>query len=284
MSVTYGFYNARNHDRKYDAVQVSSMFDGIIKDGIYMSIGDRLDVRASSGMVVTVGTGRAWFNHTWTLNDALLPVELPLSEVILDRVDAVVLEVNAAESVRANAIKVVKGKPATNNPSRPAMTNTDTVHQYPLAYVSVRAGVAEIRQADITGMVGTSAAPFVTGVMQTMNIDSLVAQWEDQWAEWFGETQHVLAAAENGELLEEVRRLYCEMYKVAKDGDIDRIIAGRHVDDDDDSSIFEVASNGDIDDIIGNAYAGEPETDETEQEMAGSMRKIVNDAFAGNGG
>lgn len=184
MSVTYGFYNARNHDRRYNAIQISSIFDGIIRDGIYMSIGDHMIVKPNSGLMVTVGSGRAWFNHTWTLNDSLLPIEVPLSEVILNRIDAVILEVNAEEAVRANSIKVVKGTPATN-PSRPTMVNTSAVHQYPLAYIYVGAGVTEIRQSNITNMIGTSSTPFVTGIIDAINIDDLVAQWGDQWQEFY---------------------------------------------------------------------------------------------------
>ena len=40
MSVTYGFYNSIKGDRKYNALEMSSIFDGIIVDGVYMSIGD----------------------------------------------------------------------------------------------------------------------------------------------------------------------------------------------------------------------------------------------------
>lgn len=178
--LTYGFYNSLNHDRRYDAEQVSSIFDGIIKDGVYMAIGNHLNVIQGTGMMILVDTGRAWFNHTWTLNDARLPITIPQSEVILRRIDAVVLEVNHETGVRANSIKVVKGTPSSN-PQRPTMVNTQTVHQYPLAFVSVAAGATTIRTADITNMVGTSQTPFVTGVIQTMNIDTLVAQWRDQW-------------------------------------------------------------------------------------------------------
>jgi len=64
LSVTYGFYNSVNGDRKYDAIQVSSIFDGIVKDGIFMSIGTSFRVKAASGMTVNVGVGRAWFNQT----------------------------------------------------------------------------------------------------------------------------------------------------------------------------------------------------------------------------
>ena len=48
MSVTYGFYNSINGDRKYNALEMSSIFDGIIVDGVYMSIGDALNVHGST--------------------------------------------------------------------------------------------------------------------------------------------------------------------------------------------------------------------------------------------
>ena len=52
MSVTYGFYNSINGDRKYNALEMSSIFDGIIVDGVYMSIGDALNVKSSGGMEI----------------------------------------------------------------------------------------------------------------------------------------------------------------------------------------------------------------------------------------
>lgn len=184
MSVTYGFYNSKNKDRRYDAIQMSSIFDGIIRDGILQHVGTAMMVNASTGMMVNVGIGRAWFNHTWTLNDALLPLTVPQSEVILNRIDAVVLEVDSRESVRANAIKIIKGTPATN-PVKPTMISTNDRWQYPLAYIRVNSGVTSIRQADITNAVGTSECPFVTAPLEMMSIDALVVQWKDQWSKWF---------------------------------------------------------------------------------------------------
>jgi len=185
MSVTYGFYNSKNHDRRYDAIQMSSIFDGIIRDGVLQHFGTAMMVKESEGMMVNVGIGRAWFNHTWTLNDALLPLTLPLSEVILNRIDAVVLEVDARESVRANSIKIVKGTPASS-PKNPTLIKTNDRWQYPLAYIRVNAGVKAIRQANITNCVGTSACPFVTAPLEKMSIDALVAQWGDQWKAFYG--------------------------------------------------------------------------------------------------
>ena len=183
MSVTYGFYNSKNNDRRYDAVQMSSIFDGIICDGIMQHVGNAMMVNASVGMAVNVGTGRAWFNHTWTLNDALLPLTVPESEVVLNRIDAVVLEVDSRESVRANDIKIIKGTPSSE-PVKPTMAREDDRWQYPLAYIRVNSGVTSIQQADITNAVGTSECPFVTAPLEVMSIDALIAQWKDQWDSW----------------------------------------------------------------------------------------------------
>lgn len=178
MSFASGFFNSVDHDRLYDAADISRLFDGLIRDGIFASIGDCLVVKQSNQMNVTVGTGRAWFNHTWSYNDALYPVTIPPSEILMDRIDAIVLEINSVESVRANSIKLIKGTPAST-PTKPALTNTKEIHQYPLAYVKVGKEVTSIRQADIENCVGTSACPFVTGILEVISIEQLIPQWRD---------------------------------------------------------------------------------------------------------
>lgn len=178
MSFASGFFNSVDHDRLYDATDISRLFDGLIRDGIFASIGDCFVVKQSNQMNVTVGTGRAWFNHTWSYNDALYPVTIPPSEILMDRIDAIVLEINSVEAVRANSIKLIKGTPSST-PTKPALTNTKEVHQYPLAYVKVGKEVTSIRQADIENCVGTSACPFVTGILEVISIEQLIPQWKD---------------------------------------------------------------------------------------------------------
>lgn len=178
MSFASGFFNSVDHDRLYDATDISRLFDGLIRDGIFASIGDCMVVKQSNQMNVTVGTGRAWFNHTWSYNDALYPVTIPPSEILMDRIDAIVLEINSVEAVRANSIKLIKGTPSST-PVKPSLTNTKEVHQYPLAYVTVGKEVTSIRQADIENCVGTSACPFVTGILEVISIEQLIPQWKD---------------------------------------------------------------------------------------------------------
>lgn len=179
MSVSSGFFNSLNGDRKYDAAQMSAIFDGLIIDGVFASIGTAFAVKAAGGLTVNVGVGKAWFDHTWTVNDSILPMTAPEAEVLLDRIDAVVLEVNGMESVRENTIKFVKGNPSSA-PSRPTLTNEGNVHQYPLCYIYRKYGTAVINQADITPMVGTESTPFVTGILQTISLDELLGKWQDE--------------------------------------------------------------------------------------------------------
>lgn len=191
--ISSGFFDSLNRDRKYNAIQFGSIFDGIIIDGIFMSVGNCFRVTAGEGMTVVVAPGRAWFKHTWILNDSQYPITLDQSELILNRIDAIVIDVNINQDVRKNTIKVLKGTPAANNPARPALINEYRHQQYPLAYISVRANVIEIRTADITSMVGTSESPYVTGPLQTVNIDALLDQWQDQYLEFYeNQTQEIL--------------------------------------------------------------------------------------------
>lgn len=179
MSVSSGFFNSLNGDRKYNAAQMSAIFDGLIIDGVFASIGTAFAVKAAGGLTVNVGIGKAWFDHTWTVNDSILPMTAPEAEVLLDRIDAVALEVNGTESVRENTIKFVKGNPSSA-PSRPTLTNEGNVHQYPLCYIYRKYGTAVINQADITPMVGTESTPFVTGILQTISLDELLGKWQDE--------------------------------------------------------------------------------------------------------
>lgn len=190
MALSCGFYNSLDHDRKYNAEQFGSIFDGVIHDGVYMNIGGTMMVKATGAdMTVNIQTGRAWFNHTWTLNDTIYPIILPDAEQMLSKIVAIVLEINNETNVRTNSFKTIVGTPASQNPQRPILVNTESIHQYPLAYILIKPGVEVIKQEDITNMVGTSVCPFVTSVAASMNVNELIAKWENQWNNWFRQDQ-----------------------------------------------------------------------------------------------
>lgn len=186
MAFSCGFYNAVNHDRTYNAMQFGDLFSGLINDGVYATVGHAMTVAPVGGMTVKVRSGRAWFNKTWNVNDSDYPLTVPESDLLLPRIDAVILEVDTRVSVRDNSLRIVKGHPA-NNPEYPTLTRENGLYQYPLAYINVRANVTNITTGDIEVVVGRSPTPFVTGIVGVADISDFWEQWDSQFHEWFDE-------------------------------------------------------------------------------------------------
>lgn len=178
MAVTSGFFNSVNHDRLYNAEQMSSIFDGIINDGVFEFVGDAFSVTPNTNVnnSVIVGTGRAWFDHTWTVNDAPFEITLEAPSLVFDRIDAIVIDIDRRDSIRKNSIIFVTGTPA-NDPKPPTMLKEERHTQYPVAYVTVHPGDGSIIQTgDIEYNVGKSVCPLVTGPLEVVNSDMFFSQ------------------------------------------------------------------------------------------------------------
>lgn len=185
MAVTSGFYNSVNGDRKYDSEQMSELFDCLIADGVFETVYKQFRTSPNSGMTIQVDSGLAWFNSHWVRNDSISLYTLDDPEVLFDRIDAIVIEVNNSDPVRNGYIKVVKGTPSAN-PVKPTLKNGEnSTWQHPIDYITVRQGSESISAADIQNMVGTSSCPFVTGIVSVMDIDMLIEQWGAQWKTWY---------------------------------------------------------------------------------------------------
>ena len=182
MTCTSGFFNSVNHDRTYDADTFGSMFDGVINDGVFRTWGKGMVVTAVGGMTVAVGTGRAWFNHTWTVVTADERLTLAASSPSMPRIDAVVLRVDKSTSVRRNRIYIKQGQ-ASGSPSRPALENTSIVHEYVLADIRVNNGATAISQSNITNQIGRDT-PFAELVNNTFDSANLIKQWESQFQDF----------------------------------------------------------------------------------------------------
>lgn len=168
--LTYGFFNSLNGDRKYDANQFSGLFDGILYDGVFKDIGECFKVSVDTdnpGRTLLIGTGRAWFNHTWSYNSEpqQIRIDSPNSR---RRIDRIVLEVNKNTSVRANSFKVIKGTPDAD-PVPPTLSTEANVYQYPLADIYVEPSHANIYQSDIYGLVGTQLCPYAHSLRDRIN-------------------------------------------------------------------------------------------------------------------
>ena len=181
MAITYGFFNATKqsdgtYDRAYNSDQISDMFEGLVSDGVFESIGDAMVVTAKSGMTVQVGTGRASIDGRWIKNDAKMDIALAASNIALNRWSAIVIRLSMSSRTMSIVEKV--GTAATN-PVKPSLTNSNTVKEKCLAYVYVKAGAGSITQVDISDVrADTSVCGWVTGVIKQVDTRQLFLQYQ----------------------------------------------------------------------------------------------------------
>jgi hypothetical protein len=210
MTVKSGFFDSVGNDRAYNAEDLSSIFDGIVTDGVFQGYGNALMVVETTGMTVQVGTGRAWFNHTWTLNDTDLSLVIDPAEVALNRIDSIIIEVNKTSPVRLNTIKILKGVPGST-PNAPSLSQGAGVYQYALATIYVGQGVTSISQANITNKRGTTETPFITTILDTVSVEELMAQYETQFTEWFADLQNELDSNQAANLQSQITALEADV-------------------------------------------------------------------------
>lgn len=207
MALTSGFFNSSSGDRVYDASQFSAMFDGVITDGIFSTYGKAFAVKATTTEnTVTVDTGRAWFNGTWTLNDSILSLELPSGPTTGSRIDGIILQIDKTN--RENKIIAQAGTGA----SAPALARTASVSEYMLAEITRPALSTTITQSQIKDRRGKAGVcPFAAGAVTTVTTDSLLTQWNAQFYDWFATVQGVLDDDAAGNLLTLVNDLQSDV-------------------------------------------------------------------------
>lgn len=154
--LTSGFYNSVNGDRKYDADQFSSFFDGILSDGVLDNVGQYFLLGNISGLSFTIGSGRAWFNKRWIYNDSPVSLQIEPAHTTYKRYDEVVIEVNNLDSVRNAFIKIVKGTPAPT-PVRPTLLRSEKVNQYSIYTLGINANSTTINE--IVARAGSAELP-----------------------------------------------------------------------------------------------------------------------------
>ena len=206
MTIKSGFFNSLNHDRVYDADDINSIFDGIITDGVFGNIGKRFVVTPGSGMSVNIGTGKARFHQIFVENDANLVLQVSQSDVLLNRIDAVVIRVDRTMNGRIGNIVIVKGSPS-QNPAAPTLSNDNQIWDMPIAYVNVKANANKINFSDIQYLVGRNTTPLITAPMQTLNVESYVNNMEEQFSDWFSDVKGKLSTDAAGNLQNQINTI-----------------------------------------------------------------------------
>lgn len=203
MAIKSGFFNSLNGDRKYDAVEVGRLFDGFITNGVFTSYGNHFLVSSTNSLTVNVAKGKAWFNSTYLYTDAVETIQIDAGELLYNRIDAIVLDINSSVGTRQNTIKYIKGTPATV-PTKPSMIKSLEHNQYPLCYITVDKEVRTIGAEKIENTIGTSECPFIMAIDKDIDVDGLLAQWDADFDIWFDKIKGQLSTDAAGRLQVEI--------------------------------------------------------------------------------
>lgn len=191
MAINGYFFNAvlsgGVYDRLYNAEDMTSYLDLLVGNGVFPNPSTQLQVRASTGMDVIVGAGSGWINGHKMVNTADYTLTVDNSDVLLNRIDAVIFFVD--HDTRSMGIEIKTGAVA-QNPVPPALVRTDDRFELCLAQISVPKQVTDITAAMITDTRGNSnLCGYVQGLIQQMDTTTMFQQWQAAFESWFSEIQ-----------------------------------------------------------------------------------------------
>lgn len=191
MAVNSYFFNAvlneGVYDRLYNAEDITSYLNLLVGNGVFPNPSTQLQVRASSGMNIIVGAGSGWINGHKMVNTADLTLTVTASDVILNRIDAVIFYVDLF--TRTMGIEMKNGT-AASSPVAPAMTRTNNRYEMCLAQISVPKQATSITAAQITDTRANSdLCGIVQGLIQQIDTTTLWEQQQAQFNDWMASVQ-----------------------------------------------------------------------------------------------
>ena len=126
MAFHSGFFNSKNLDRTYTAEDFTSYLSSIICNGILDTYGQNFKLTAaSSGLKVNLGTGKAWIDGHYFINDARYSIDLSsYQDESLPRFVAISILLDVGESVRSVSLEIVPGTPA-ESPTLPSLPHDE---------------------------------------------------------------------------------------------------------------------------------------------------------------
>lgn len=207
MAIYSGYFNSINGDRKYNAETMSQYFKGLISKGVLEGYANKFVVQATNGMNISVATGKAYFSDgKWIESDSIVTLPLKASDVVLDRIDRVVLRKDNTESSRSCGIYIKTGTPASE-PVAPEVVSDESVEELSLATIYVGKLSESITQLFITDTrADSSVCGFVQGLINQVDISDLFYKYalqfqlqtmnmETEFDDWFTNVRNTLSTS-----------------------------------------------------------------------------------------
>lgn len=208
MALRSYFFNAKKQpdgtlDRLYNAESFTGYLQGIISNGVYPTPSTCFQVYSSNGFDITVKPGQAWINGRKVDNTTDYTLTVDRSDVVLNRKDRVILQLNLLE--RDVFLYVKKGK-ANSSAILPELTRTDEIYELCLAEITIdkqQESITESHIKDTRAM--QSVCGIISGLIREIDTETLLKQFEYDFINWFEDMKNLIAS---GGSYREVKKLY----------------------------------------------------------------------------
>lgn len=197
-----GFFNALltngAYDRTYNANDYCDNLAVVISNGVLRGVDDDLKVKAS-GMVVTVGVGRAWINGHYYVNDTEYSFGAVAPPIGGTRYDRVFLRLNNNLAVRSVSLVYQQGE-AGNSPVKPAPVREGNIYDIVLADIFVGTNATSVTVTDTRGDNELCGWVYSTAGDNSffVSLDAAVNEWfakkTGEYDVWFDDKKETLAS------------------------------------------------------------------------------------------
>ena len=149
MAFYSGFFNSKGLDRTYTAEDFTSYLSSIICNGILDTYGQNFKLTAAnSGLGVVLGTGKAWIDGHYFINDSRYVIDLTsYQDESLPRYVGIAIYLDTTESVRSVSLRLFPGTPA-ENPSLPSIPQDENHVRLLMYAVRMNPGASRITESD----------------------------------------------------------------------------------------------------------------------------------------
>ncbi len=149
MAFSSGFFNSKGLDRTYTAENFCDYLGSIICNGIQDNYGQNFSLTASAvGLKVILGTGKAWINGHYFINDTRYSIDLSeYQDESLPRYVGIAIYLDTTEAVRNVSLKLFPGTPA-ENPALPTIPQDDDHARLLLYAVRLNVGATSLTERD----------------------------------------------------------------------------------------------------------------------------------------
>lgn len=208
MAFYSGFFNSKGLDRTYTAENFCDYLGSIICNGIQDNYGDCFSVKANGDLTVTIGSGKAWINGHYFINDTSHTLDLSrYMDESLGKYLVIGIYCDTSDAVRKCDMEVKAGTAATS-PIIPTFANSKTRAYLTLASIYLRAGTTEIKQSNISDYrENTTRCGYVRCILGKCEVSEMLAE--------LIQIREDLSGLKDGSLSEAVKELQHHSFNTA---------------------------------------------------------------------